>query len=66
MSYRASIKEEDGYAIIRIPVEDVHSLRVALAPCPCRAHKSNSTKNIRQRLAKALGQIGSKKCNTTT
>lgn len=56
---RPSIREENGYAVIHIPVEEVHGLRVALAPCPCRAPKSTATESIRQRLAKALGRIGS-------
>lgn len=56
-----AIREEDGYAIIRIPLEDVHSLRVALAPCPCRAPKSNETQNIRARLARGLRKIGTRK-----
>ncbi len=56
----AAIRQEDGYAIIRIPLEDVHSLRVALAPCPCKAPKTIETENIRGRLAKALRTVESK------
>ena len=52
-----SIRVEDGYAVIRIPLEEVHSLRVALQGCPCRATKSNSTKNIRESIEKALARI---------
>lgn len=55
---QASILQEDGFAVIRIPLEDVHSLRVALAPCPCRAAKSTSTSTIRERLCKGLRQVG--------
>ena len=55
---KSSIKEEDGYAVIRIPVEEVHGLRVALAPCTCRTSKSTATNNIRERLARALRGIG--------
>lgn len=52
-----SVRIEDGYAIIRIPLPEVHGLRVALAECPCRAPKSIETAGIRQRLAKALGRL---------
>ena len=53
-----SVKREGGFAVIRVPLEEVHSLRVALAPCPCKGTKSISTASIRWRLARALGQIG--------
>lgn len=52
-----SVKREGGYAVIRVPLEDVHSLRVALAPCPCKATKSKGSAGIRWRLAKALGKV---------
>lgn len=52
-----SVRVEDGMAVIRIPLGEVHGLRVALAPCPCRAPKSAETANIRQRLVMALGRI---------
>lgn len=58
MARKAAIREEDGYAMIRIPIEEVHALRVALSPCPCRSAKSISTGTIRQRLYRALGRIG--------
>lgn len=48
---------EDGMAVIRIPMEEVHGLRVALEPCPCRAPKSHTTAKIRRRLAKSLGVL---------
>lgn len=54
----ASVKYEDGYAVIRIPASEVHGLRVALAPCPCRAAKSTETAGIRARLDKALAKLG--------
>ena len=53
----ATIKQEDGYAVIRIPVEEVHGLKVALNPCSCRATKSTKTQSIRERLQRALGKI---------
>lgn len=52
-----SVRIEEGFAVIRIPLADVHGLRVALAECPCRATKSIDTMNIRQRLARALGRL---------
>lgn len=61
MDEKSSIREEDGYAVIRIPLSEVRALRVALAPCPCRAPKSASTEGIRQRLARALGRVGGRK-----
>lgn len=53
----ASVRLEDGMAVIRLPPEEVHGLRVALAECPCRAAKSNVTKDIRDRLCRALGKL---------
>ena len=53
----ASVRVEGDMAVIRIPLAEVHGLRVALAPCPCRAPKSSGTMTIRQRLAKALGKV---------
>lgn len=53
----ASVRVEGDMAVIRIPLAEVHGLRVALAECPCRAAKSNETANIRQRLVKALGRV---------
>ncbi|MTH66719.1 hypothetical protein [Paracoccus shanxieyensis] len=53
----ASVRIEDGHAVIRIPLPEVHALRVALAECPCRAPKSEATADIRKRLAVALGRI---------
>lgn len=54
---RASVRMEDGMCVIRVPLADVHGLRVALAECPCRAAKSIATATIRQRLATALGRL---------
>ena len=53
----ASVKVEAGMCVIRLPLTDIHGLRVALAECPCRAAKSIETASIRQRLAKALGRV---------
>lgn len=57
MTLTASVRVEDGHAVIRIPLAEVHGLRVALAECPCRAPKSVETQGIRQRLATALGRL---------
>lgn len=54
---RGSIKSEDGYAVIRVPLGEVHSLRVALQPCPCKGAKSTSTADIRKRLDKGLARL---------
>lgn len=51
------VAREGEYAVIRIPMERVHSLRVALQPCPCRAPKSQSTADIRAKLEKALARV---------
>lgn len=48
----------DGEDIwIRLPRDEAHALCVALAPCPCRAPKSNATANIRTRIGKGLARI---------
>lgn len=52
-----SVRIEAGFAVIRIPLSEVHGLRVALAECPCRAPKSLATRDLRQRLAGALGKV---------
>ena len=52
-----AVRVEAGFAVIRIPLDQVHGLRVALADCPCRAPKSFATADLRQRLARALGQL---------
>lgn len=52
-----SVKVEEGMAVIRIPLSEVHGLRVALQPCPCVGPKSIATADVRQRLAMALGRI---------
>ncbi|RMC33743.1 hypothetical protein [Paracoccus alkanivorans] len=57
MDKTASVKREDGFAVIRIPMSEVHGLRVALAECPCRATKSTETANIRRRFDKALARL---------
>ena len=56
-SEAGSVKVEEGMAVIRIPLSEVHGLRVALGPCPCTAPKSTATADVRQRLAVALGRI---------
>lgn len=48
---------EDGMGVIRIPLSEIHALRVALAPCPCKSAKSNSTAAIRQRLSDGLAKL---------
>lgn len=48
---------EDGMGVIRIPLSEIHGLRVALNPCPCKMNKSISTDNIRQRLCAGLAKL---------
>jgi hypothetical protein len=52
---------ENAHAVIRIPLDEVHGLRVALGECPCKAPKSNATRVVREGLAadlaKALGKV---------
>jgi hypothetical protein len=55
----ASAKVEDGFAVIRIPLPEVHGLVVALGECPCKAVKSASTKSLRVRLRRALIKLQS-------
>ena len=53
--------DDDGHAVIRIPLHEVHKLQVALRPCPCRAVKSDATSATRHALEKALAQAVAKK-----
>ncbi len=55
-----SITREGDYAVIRVPMREVHGLRVALTPCSCRAAKSNATKTIRERLDIGLARLEAK------
>ena len=57
-SFGGSVTVERGMAVIRVPLKEVHGLRVALAECPCRAPKATSTATIRQRLDRALARLG--------
>lgn len=52
----ATIKREGEEVVIRIPVQEVLGLRVALAPCPCKATKSFATADIRSRLERGLSR----------
>lgn len=56
-----SISREGDTVVIKMPIGDVHDLRVALAPCPCKAPKSNGTTAIREAFAKALAKAGEMK-----
>ena len=60
MLAKKSVRIEDGHAVIRIPLDEIHALRVALAPCPCRAVKSDATTATRRALDKALAQAMAK------
>ncbi|MZR14244.1 hypothetical protein GQE99_14570 [Maritimibacter sp. DP07] len=52
MTYRA----EGDDVIVRIPGDEVQSLRVALQPCPCKGTKSVATAAIREGFVRGLGQ----------
>jgi hypothetical protein len=50
----ASSVSSDGKTVtIKIPVQDVHTLRIALN-CPCKSTKSAMTETYRKRLDRAL------------
>jgi len=52
-----SVKREGDFAVIKVPMSEVHGLRVVLSGCPCRATKSTPTQNVRDRLDKALARL---------
>jgi hypothetical protein len=52
-----TIRRNGDFAEIRIPMSEVHSLRVALQPCPCKGSKSVATASIREALDKGLGRL---------
>lgn len=51
------VERQGDYGVIYLPMKEVHALRVALQPCPCKAAKSNSTATIRARLEKGLAKL---------
>lgn len=53
-----SVRVEGGYAVIRVPLDRLHALRVALEECPCKAAKSTATADIRAQLRAALARLG--------
>jgi hypothetical protein len=53
----ASVQRDGDYAVIRLPISEVHALRVALHPVPAGAPTSTSTQSIRDRLDKALARL---------
>ena len=57
MSAGGSIKRDGDYAVIRVPMEDVHSLRVALRPIKAGETTSIATQSIRDRLDKGLAKL---------
>ncbi|MBS8227123.1 hypothetical protein [Vannielia litorea] len=52
----SSIKRDGEHLVIRLPIVEAHSLRVALQPCPCKGAKSASTADIRIRMSKAIAK----------
>lgn len=53
---QAKITRVEGGLNVFLPHEDVHSLRVALQPCPCKAAKSSKTADTRSRLERGLAK----------
>jgi hypothetical protein len=53
---KGSITRDGDYIVIRLPVSEVHGLRVALQPCPCKGAKSAGTAAIRDRLDRGLAR----------
>lgn len=53
----ATVKREGDMAVIRVPMIEIHALRVALADCPCGAAKSNATQERRRALDRALARL---------
>lgn len=54
---RGRVERQGEYGVIYIPMTDVHALRVALRPCPCKGPKSIGTRDIRARLEKGLAKL---------
>lgn len=58
MSLSGSVSlDGETHGIIRIPLHELQALRVALAPCGCRANKSLATERTRESLRGALGKL---------
>ena len=52
-----SVTRESDSAVIRIPLSDVHALRVALQPIRAGEVTSSNTKQLREALDKALARL---------
>lgn len=52
----SSIRRDGQHLLIRLPIAEAHSLRVALQPCPCKGAKSTATADIRIRMSKAIAK----------
>lgn len=53
---RGSITRDGEFVVIRVPVSEVHGLRVALQPIRAGETTSNSTQTIRDRLDRGLAR----------
>lgn len=53
---KGSITRDGDYIVIRLPVSEVQSLRVALHPIRAGETTSNSTQSIRDRLDRGLAR----------
>lgn len=56
-----SARREGENVIVTIPIKEVHELRVALQPCPCKSTKSHATTQLRERFVRGLGMAVSPK-----
>lgn len=52
MDIKAAIK--NGRLWVGFALEDLHSVKVALAECPCKAPKSNAAADIRAAILEAI------------
>ena len=59
-----TIHRDGDFAVIRIPIDQAHRLRVSLQPCGCVAAKSNSGIAVRKALKDALGPVVLAKVST--
>jgi hypothetical protein len=52
-----TVVREGDFAVIRLPIDKVQDLRVAIQPCPCRAAKTNAGIIMREQIVRALGRV---------
>ena len=52
-----TITREGEDAVIRLPMAEVHELRVSLQPCTCKMPKAKAGMTIRDRIEKGLAML---------